>query len=97
MGILAVLLLGLTAAATVSGQKLELKRSVLANGMTVIVHEDHDIPTSRCKTFFKVGGRNEHPGHNRPCRTFSTHDVQRSQELRPQAVRHPDGNNGWAQ
>jgi zinc protease len=62
MGILALLLLGLTAAATLSGQKLELKRTVLANGMTVIVHEDHDIPNVAMQSFYKVGGRNEHPG-----------------------------------
>lgn len=34
----------------------------LANGLRVIVHEDHDIPSVALYLFFRVGSRNERPG-----------------------------------
>ena len=36
--------------------------ATLANGMKVIVEEDHDIPSVAMYFFFKVGSRNERPG-----------------------------------
>ncbi|MBC8165059.1 MAG: insulinase family protein, partial [Bryobacteraceae bacterium] len=35
---------------------------VLANGMKVIVEEDHDIPNVAMYFFFRIGSRNERPG-----------------------------------
>ena len=43
-------------------QQLDIKTVILANGMTVIVHEDHRIPEEALYFFFKVGSRNEGPG-----------------------------------
>ncbi len=34
----------------------------LANGLTLIVWPDHDIPNANFYTFYKVGSRNEYPG-----------------------------------
>jgi zinc protease len=43
-------------------QKLVVKKHTLANGMSMIIHEDHDIPNVALYLFFKVGSRNERPG-----------------------------------
>jgi zinc protease len=43
-------------------QQLNLKKHVLANGMKLILHEDHDIPNVAMYFFYKVGSRNERPG-----------------------------------
>ena len=39
-----------------------VKTHTLANGMKLIVEEDHDIPNVAMYLFFKVGSRNERPG-----------------------------------
>ncbi len=39
-----------------------VKTHTLANGMKLIVEEDHDIPNVALYLFFKVGSRNERPG-----------------------------------
>ncbi len=43
-------------------QSLAVKSHTLANGMKVIVHEDHDLPNVALYFFFKIGSRNERPG-----------------------------------
>ncbi|HUB79013.1 MAG TPA: pitrilysin family protein, partial [Bryobacteraceae bacterium] len=40
----------------------DIQTQTLANGMKVIVQEDHNIPNVAMYFFFKVGSRNEHPG-----------------------------------
>ncbi len=50
------------AACLASGQQLEVKTQTLANGMKILVHEDHDIPNVAMYFFFRVGSRNEHTG-----------------------------------
>ncbi len=40
----------------------DIKTQTLANGMKVIVQEDHAIPNVAMYFFYKVGSRNEHPG-----------------------------------
>jgi zinc protease len=40
----------------------DIKTQTLANGMKVIVEEDHAIPNVAMYFFYKVGSRNEHPG-----------------------------------
>jgi len=50
------------AALFLPAQNLALKKHQLANGMTVIIHEDHDIPNVALYFFYKVGSRNEKPG-----------------------------------
>jgi zinc protease len=43
-------------------QQLAIQKHTLANGMTLILHEDHDIPNVAMYFFYKVGSRNEGPG-----------------------------------
>ena len=52
----------LLAATFVYPQQLNLKKHTLANGMTLILHEDHDIPNVALYFFYKIGSRNERPG-----------------------------------
>src|SRR5580692_12836083 len=54
--IAALLLAGTSMAQT------DIKTQTLANGMKVIVQEDHAIPSVAMYFFFKVGSRNEHVG-----------------------------------
>ncbi len=51
---------GICAAA--AGQDLTVERHVLANGLTVLTHEDHSIPMISLHVFYRVGSRNESPG-----------------------------------
>jgi zinc protease len=55
---LAVLALSLPAAFT----KEDVKVHTLANGLKVLLVEDHNIPSVALYTFFRVGSRNERPG-----------------------------------
>jgi len=56
----------LAAAATFSAvaraQPSDVKTDTLANGMKVLIQEDHNIPNVALYFFFKVGSRNERPG-----------------------------------
>jgi zinc protease len=55
-------LVAVLAAGPVCAQSLAVKAHTLENGMTVIVHEDHDLPNVALYFFFKIGSRNERPG-----------------------------------
>ena len=59
--LLACLLLMLTGAPA-RGQDLEVKTHALQNGMKVLVHEDHSIPSVALYIFYRIGSRNERPG-----------------------------------
>lgn len=41
---------------------LVVRDTVLANGLRVLVHEDHDVPTVSCRLFYATGSVHEHPG-----------------------------------
>ena len=70
----ALLVVGLTACAiaqnksvlksddTPKGVEIPYERFVLANGLTVIVHEDHKAPIVAINTWYHVGSKNEKPG-----------------------------------
>ena len=62
--ILFSLLLAGVFALPVFGQSLQsrIESYKLANGLKVILLEDHDIPNVALYTFFRVGSRNERPG-----------------------------------
>jgi zinc protease len=45
-----------------SAQQIQVREHTLANGMKLLVHEDHDIPNVALYLFFKVGSRDERPG-----------------------------------
>ena len=49
-------------AATLAGAQQDTRTATLANGMKVIVEEDHGIPNVAMYFFFKIGSRNERPG-----------------------------------
>jgi zinc protease len=55
------ILLALLLAGSLLAQQ-DIKTQTLANGMKVIVQEDHAIPNVAMYFFYKVGSRNEHPG-----------------------------------
>ncbi len=44
------------------GVQLDVARTKLANGLTVLVHEDHSAPVVSTYLFYRSGSRNEHPG-----------------------------------
>src|SRR6058998_3049412 len=55
----AFLALMLLAAALEAG---EVKVHALANGMKLLIEEDHNIPNVALYFFYKIGSRNERPG-----------------------------------
>ncbi len=59
-----LLALGLPVAAAKGAIALDLQvhKSQLENGLTVIVEEDHSQPTASCYIFYRAGSRNERPG-----------------------------------
>ncbi len=50
------------AALPLPAQSLKVEEFQLANGMKVLVHEDHDVPSVAMYFFYKIGARNERPG-----------------------------------
>ena len=50
------------ASAAVSDPSPAVQTETLANGMKILVQEDHNIPNVAMYFFFKVGSRNERPG-----------------------------------
>jgi zinc protease len=42
--------------------RFKVEKYKLANGLTVLLHEDHSVPIISYQTFFRVGSRNEEPG-----------------------------------
>ncbi len=57
-------LVALLALATPVGAAIDLpvEKTTLANGLTVLVHEDRDLPVVSLYIFFHTGSRNERPG-----------------------------------
>ncbi|MFO0659502.1 MAG: pitrilysin family protein [Polyangiaceae bacterium] len=56
---MAVMLGSLLAPAEAHALDLPFKKSKLSNGLTVIVHEDHALPTVAVNVYYKVGSRDE--------------------------------------
>ncbi len=48
--------------ALASAQPSDVQTATLANGMKILIQEDHNIPNAALYFFFKVGSRNERPG-----------------------------------
>lgn len=42
--------------------RLDFAKTTLANGLDVIVHEDHDVPIVAVNVWYHVGSKNEQPG-----------------------------------
>src|SRR5262245_26866177 len=51
-------------AALPRAQSFAYEKYVLDNGMTVILHEDHALPTVTINTWFRVGSKDELPGRS---------------------------------
>jgi len=43
-------------------QELAVSEHTLANGLKILIHEDHDVPNVAMYFFYRVGSRNERPG-----------------------------------
>src|SRR5579862_10051339 len=59
------LISGLLAVVCLQGQgvpTLNVQKTTLSNGMTVLIQEDHAIPNVAMYFFYKIGSRNERPG-----------------------------------
>lgn len=54
--------LTLLSASFALAQTAGVETHMLANGMKIVVQEDHNIPNVAMYFFFKIGSRNEHPG-----------------------------------
>ena len=50
------------ATAAISSAHFAVQRHTLPNGLVVLLHEDHSVPTVTFWQWFKVGSRNERPG-----------------------------------
>ena len=53
------LLVALTICSLAAGQKLKVEKYRLSNGMTVILHEDHQRPVVAVNIWYKVGSKDE--------------------------------------
>jgi zinc protease len=62
VGLLAVALAALALSLPAAFTKEDVKVHALANGLKVLLFEDHNIPSVALYTFFRVGSRNERPG-----------------------------------
>lgn len=49
-------------AATLTPDAFPIARHVLPNGLVVLTHEDHTVPSITLWQWYRVGSRNEHPG-----------------------------------
>src|SRR6266853_6722083 len=57
-----LLIASLAACALALAQPSDIKTDTLANGMKILVQEDHNIPNVALYFFYKIGSRNERPG-----------------------------------
>jgi zinc protease len=57
-----VLIFGATAPTVSATIDVPVEKTTLANGLTVLVHEDRDLPVVSLYIFFHTGSRNERPG-----------------------------------
>jgi len=57
-----ILLLSVLVGPDVRAQEFDVKTHTLKNGLKILVHEDHSIPSVALHIFYRVGSRNERPG-----------------------------------
>jgi predicted Zn-dependent peptidase len=63
MGVGSLLAL-LSVAMPSNAQDVKYEKYSLPNGMTVILHEDHSLPTATINTWYRVGAQDEPPGRS---------------------------------
>jgi zinc protease len=56
------LIVGLAACGLALAQPPDVKTETLANGLKILIQEDHNIPDVAMYFFYRIGSRNEHPG-----------------------------------
>ena len=62
---ISLLLLGaLLASASALAAELSVRKEVLPNGLTVLLHENRQAPTVSCRLFYATGSVHEVPGHS---------------------------------
>src|SRR5712692_11878883 len=52
----------LAACALAMAQPSDVKTETLANGLKILIQEDHNIPNVAMYFFYRIGSRNERPG-----------------------------------
>ncbi|MCC6765209.1 MAG: insulinase family protein [Deltaproteobacteria bacterium] len=62
MGLATVVACGAAVPAARGAIDVPVEKTTLANGLTVLVHEDRDLPVVSLYIFFRTGSRNERPG-----------------------------------
>ena len=67
------------------------QKFVLANGLTLIVHEDHKAPVVAVNIWYHVGSKDERPGRTGFRAPVRTPDVQRLGELQRRVVQGHGG------
>lgn len=60
----AFLLSAATLSVAARAQSVKYEKYTLPNGMTVILHEDHSLPTATINTWYRVGAQDEPPGRS---------------------------------
>jgi len=67
------------------GVQLDVARTKLANGLTVLVHEDRSAPVVSTYLFYRSGSRNEHPGRTGIAHLFEHMMFKGSKNVEPEA------------
>ena len=80
--------------AIISDKELKIHEKTFANGMKVIVKEDHRAPVVISQVWYQVGSAQEHSGITGVSHVLGAYDVQGNREI---SVRHflLDGSKNW--
>ena len=62
LGLCAVPLVGFAEPARLGTAPIAVETHMLKNGLKILIHEDHSIPTVATYIFYRIGSRNERPG-----------------------------------
>src|SRR4028118_1977010 len=67
--------------------QLEAREHQLANGLKVLLHEDHSVPVVSLQVWYHVGSKNERPGRSGFAHLFEHIMFKGSQNVEPEG--HP--------
>ncbi|MFP5285263.1 MAG: M16 family metallopeptidase, partial [Thermoanaerobaculia bacterium] len=68
----------------VTPPKIEVREHQLANGLKVLLHEDHSVPVVNAQVIFSVGSKNERQGRSGFAHLFEHIMFKGSENLGPQ-------------
>ena len=80
-----VLMAGVASSAASRPPKLQYQISTLANGLTVVLSEDHSTPIVNLQVWYHVGSKNEKPGHTGFAHLFEHMMFKGSKNVEPEA------------